>query len=154
MWTHHSLHITLISILQGEIARLVFKWDFKSGKLSHFSLFINRIVVHNCSFLLKAAILSWSCRRWISFPWSEMFNWFNFVFCVRAPGGQIDRSWDLLSTNRSENTALVIMTPRSSTRSFANDLAPHRSNRRMHQLGSGPCPLRSDIGSSYSPTAV
>jgi len=34
---------------------------------------------------------------------------------------------------------LVITTPRSSTRRFANDLAPRLSNRRMHQLGSGPC---------------
>ena len=77
-------------------------------------------------------------------------------FCARAPGGQIDRSWGLLSTNRSEKTALVITTPRSSTRSFANDLAPRLSNRRMHQLGSGPCRahVRSDVGSSNSPTAV
>ena len=35
-----------------------FKWDFKSGKLSHFSLFFDRSVFHNCSFLLKAVILS------------------------------------------------------------------------------------------------
>ena len=40
-----------------------FKLDFKSGKLSRCSLFINRSVFHNCSFLLKAVILSWSCRR-------------------------------------------------------------------------------------------
>ena len=53
-----------------------FRWDFKSGKLSHCSLFISRSVNHNCSFLLKAVILSRSCRRWVSFPWREMFNWF------------------------------------------------------------------------------
>ena len=63
------------------------------------------------------------------------------VFCARAPGELIDRSWGLLSTNRSEKTALVITT-RSSTWSFANDLAPGLSNRRMHQLGSGPCCAR------------
>ena len=40
-----------------------FKWDFKSGKLSHCLLFINRSVFCNCSFPLKAVILSWSCRR-------------------------------------------------------------------------------------------
>ena len=28
-----------------------YKWDFRSGKLSHCSLFINRSVFHNCSFL-------------------------------------------------------------------------------------------------------
>ena len=55
-----------------------FKWDFKSGKLSHCSLFISRSICHNCSFLLKTVILSWSCRRWVSFSWREMFNWFNF----------------------------------------------------------------------------
>jgi len=47
--------------------------------LSHCSLFINRSVFHTCSFLLKAVILSWGCRRWLSFPWSEMFNWYNFA---------------------------------------------------------------------------
>ena len=30
------------------------KWDIKSGKLSHCSLFNNKSVFHNCSFLLKA----------------------------------------------------------------------------------------------------
>ena len=35
-----------------------FKWDFKSGKLSHCLLFISRSICHNCSFLLKAVILS------------------------------------------------------------------------------------------------
>jgi len=35
-----------------------------------------------------------------------------------------------------ETTALVITSPRSSTRSFANDLVPRLSNRKMHQLGS------------------
>ena len=42
-------------------------------------IFINRSVFHNCSFILKAVVLSRSCRRWVSFPWSEMFNWFNFA---------------------------------------------------------------------------
>jgi len=33
------------------------------------------------------------------------------VFCARTQGGKIDRSWALLSANRSEKTALVITTP-------------------------------------------
>ena len=70
----HSLVFCRERLLDCEV-----KWDFKSGKLSHCSLFINRSVFHNCSFLLKAVILSWSCRRWVSFPWSEMFNWFNLA---------------------------------------------------------------------------
>ena len=37
--------------------------DSRSGKLSHCSLFISTSVCHNCSFLLKAVILSWSRRR-------------------------------------------------------------------------------------------
>ena len=53
-----------------------FRWDFKRGKLSHSSLFISRSVCHNSSFLLKAVILSWSCRMRVSFPWRKMFNWF------------------------------------------------------------------------------
>ena len=48
----------------------------------------------------------------------------------------LDKSLDrqgLLSTNRREDTALVITTPRSSTRSFTDDLAPGLSTKdRAH----------------------
>ena len=63
MQTHYSLHIKLIDILHGEIARLRDQMGFKSGKLSHCLLFIDRLVFHSCSFLLKAVILPWSGRR-------------------------------------------------------------------------------------------
>ena len=35
-------HITVIGILQERLPDCEFKWDFKSGKLSHYSLFISR----------------------------------------------------------------------------------------------------------------
>jgi len=85
------------------------------------------------------------------------------AFCVhsatsrrRSIRRKTDRSRSLLWTNRGEKTAVVIRTSRSSTRSFANDLATRLSNRRMHLPGSAPCRARvkSDIGSSNSPTAV
>ena len=58
-----------------------------------------------------------------------------------------DKSLDrqgLLSTNRSEDTALVITTPRSSTRSFTDDLAPGLSTKdRAHwDRGLDPGPER------------
>ena len=58
-----------------------------------------------------------------------------------------DKSLDrqgLLSTNRREDTALVITTPRSSTRSFTDDLAPGLSTKdRAHwDRGLDPGPER------------
>ena len=55
---------------------------------------------------------------------------------VNGEPQSLDKSLDrqgLLSTNRREDTALVITTPRSSTRSFTDDLAPGLSTKdRAH----------------------
>ena len=73
---HITVFISHLSVFCRErLPDCEFKWDFKSGKLSYCSLFISRSVCHNCIFFL-----SWSCRscrRWVSFSWREMFNWFN-----------------------------------------------------------------------------
>ena len=55
-----------------------FNGDLKCGKLSHCSLFINRSVFHNCSFLSRAVILSWSCIRYL-FLGMKGFIWFKNI---------------------------------------------------------------------------
>ena len=69
-----------------------------------------------------------------------------------------DKSLDrqgLLSTNRREDTALVITTPRSSTRSFTDDLAPGLSTKdRAHwDRGLDPGPERQHARSCQGPKA-
>ena len=69
-----------------------------------------------------------------------------------------DKSLDrqgLLSTNRSEDTALVITTPRSSTRSFTDDLAPGLSTKdRAHwDRGLDPGPERQHARYCQGPKA-
>ena len=72
---HITVFISHSSVFSRErLPDCEFKWDFKSGKLSHCSLFINKSLFHNCSFLLKAVILSWGCRKLVHFPQNEMFN--------------------------------------------------------------------------------
>ena len=58
MRTHHSLHITLISILQGEIARLRVKWDLKveSYHIARYlsaDQLVTTIVFLGCNFVME-----------------------------------------------------------------------------------------------------
>ena len=83
--------------------------------------------------------------------------WSDALPCKRR-STTADKSLDrqgLLSTNRSEDTALVITTPRSSTRSFTDDLAPGLSTKdRAHwDRGLDPGPERQHARSCQGPKA-
>ncbi|CAK8685093.1 unnamed protein product [Clavelina lepadiformis] len=92
-------------------------------------------------------------RRPQNAPMLGTYQVYNFLI------GDVERDWvegDSSLWRSREDTALVITTPRSSTRSFANDLAPRLSNRRVNRRGSHTCRtrVRSDLGIANGPAAA
>ena len=139
-WTTHAVSSKLWSATGLTCFYRRFYW-FRTFSCRRSVLFKTSLIWHSwlLRFFLKAQTAFYSKLDLAQLAFNYKLG---LVFCARAPGGKIDRPWGLLSINRSEKTPLVITTLRSSTGSFANDLAPRLSNRRMHQLGSGPCRAR------------